>query len=202
EPHRRYATASELAGDLERFLAGQPVHARPVPWWERGWKWARRRPAMAALGGGSTAALAGLLLRAGLYHLQLRKGWGGGARRQEDLQVALLLMDELTGKEFDPFDLELRSAWSEAEISRIRGLLEQLARENPVGPGYQSLLALFLFVEGDRHALANRPEDALAAFRASVEIRERLVRDYPLARVNAVNLSLSYAYLGHVLNHL
>jgi tetratricopeptide (TPR) repeat protein len=51
EPGQRYGTALELADDLERFLAGQPVHARPVPAWERGWKWVRRRPALAAAAG-------------------------------------------------------------------------------------------------------------------------------------------------------
>ena len=38
EPHRRYATARELAEELERFRAGQPVRARPVGRLERGWR--------------------------------------------------------------------------------------------------------------------------------------------------------------------
>jgi WD40 repeat protein len=46
---RRYPTASALADDLERFLAGRPIRARPASAWERGRKWARRRPAQAAL---------------------------------------------------------------------------------------------------------------------------------------------------------
>ena len=29
EPARRYATALELAAELERWLAGEPIHARP-----------------------------------------------------------------------------------------------------------------------------------------------------------------------------
>jgi WD40 repeat protein len=49
EPAKRYASAEALAEDLGRFLAGEPVRARPTPWWERAAKWARRRPAVAAL---------------------------------------------------------------------------------------------------------------------------------------------------------
>ena len=48
-PIRRYASASELTADLERFLDGKPVHARPVPAWERVGKWINRRPVHAAL---------------------------------------------------------------------------------------------------------------------------------------------------------
>jgi WD40 repeat protein len=49
EPRRRYPSARKLAEDLRRFLNGQPIRARPVRFWERGLKWARRRPAVAAL---------------------------------------------------------------------------------------------------------------------------------------------------------
>lgn len=49
EPGRRYASAAELANDLGRYLRGDPIQARPIPAWEKGWKWARRRPTIAAL---------------------------------------------------------------------------------------------------------------------------------------------------------
>jgi WD40 repeat protein len=49
QPSHRYAGAGELAADLRRFLNHKPIHAHPTPAWERAWKWARRRPAVAAL---------------------------------------------------------------------------------------------------------------------------------------------------------
>jgi tRNA A-37 threonylcarbamoyl transferase component Bud32 len=48
-PAKRYANAASLADDLARYAAGEPVLARPTPWWERAVKRARRRPAAAAL---------------------------------------------------------------------------------------------------------------------------------------------------------
>jgi serine/threonine protein kinase len=57
-PGKRYASAADLADDLERFLAGRPIMARPTPPWEKGVKWARRQPALAALTGVSVVAIA------------------------------------------------------------------------------------------------------------------------------------------------
>jgi WD40 repeat protein len=49
DPARRYASAQALGDDLRRFLAGEPIWARPVRVWERAVKWVRRHPAPAAL---------------------------------------------------------------------------------------------------------------------------------------------------------
>jgi WD40 repeat protein/serine/threonine protein kinase len=49
EPHKRYTTAEALADDLHRFLTNESIIARPVGLLERGVKWARRRPSVAAL---------------------------------------------------------------------------------------------------------------------------------------------------------
>jgi serine/threonine-protein kinase len=54
DPADRYATAGELAADLERFLNHEAIHSRPLSRLERGLRWGRRRP-------GRAAALAGVL---------------------------------------------------------------------------------------------------------------------------------------------
>src|SRR5262249_38326621 len=48
EPGRRYQSAGDLAEDLQRWLDGRPVQARPVGVLERGLRWCRRNPALAA----------------------------------------------------------------------------------------------------------------------------------------------------------
>ncbi len=49
EPHRRYSSANELADDIQRYLDGHPIHARPVSQFERGWRWCRRNRIIAGL---------------------------------------------------------------------------------------------------------------------------------------------------------
>jgi tetratricopeptide (TPR) repeat protein/tRNA A-37 threonylcarbamoyl transferase component Bud32 len=61
QPARRYASAEALADDLKRFLEEKPVLARPTGALERAWKWARRRPATAALVALSVLVVLGLL---------------------------------------------------------------------------------------------------------------------------------------------
>jgi serine/threonine protein kinase len=57
-PAERYATAGELAEDLRRWLADQPIRAKRPSLVQRGRRWARRHRAL--VGGGAAALLAGL----------------------------------------------------------------------------------------------------------------------------------------------
>jgi WD40 repeat protein/tRNA A-37 threonylcarbamoyl transferase component Bud32 len=73
EPHRRYPGALELAEDLQRFLAGLPVRARPIGPVGRLGRWCRRNPALAGSIGMAAAALlaaAGVSLVFGLSEHQ------------------------------------------------------------------------------------------------------------------------------------
>lgn len=80
DPARRYASAAALAEDLERWLRHEPLSIRPLSSRERMVKWVRRRPLVAALGGGF--ALAVLLGFAGVtWQWQRATGSAREARR-------------------------------------------------------------------------------------------------------------------------
>jgi tetratricopeptide (TPR) repeat protein len=66
DPEKRYASAGALADDLERFLEGQPIQARPIAAWERLWRAARRQPTRVAAAAG-VAALVCVLVTSGWY---------------------------------------------------------------------------------------------------------------------------------------
>src|SRR5206468_587826 len=70
----------------------EPIRARPVSLLERGWKWARRRPAAAALLG--VILLATFLLFAGSlwYNARLR---GERDRAEKNFQMAMQAVDEM-----------------------------------------------------------------------------------------------------------
>src|SRR5947207_486503 len=49
EPHRRYASALELAEDLRRYRQHEPIRARPIGRLGRLTRWCRRKPLVASL---------------------------------------------------------------------------------------------------------------------------------------------------------
>ncbi len=58
DPARRFQTPEALAGELTRWLRGEPIRTRRAGWAERLVKWSRRKPAVAALTALSTVAIA------------------------------------------------------------------------------------------------------------------------------------------------
>ncbi len=71
DPRRRYGSAEALADDLDRWLRGEPIRARPCGPVRRLVKWARRRPAVAALAAALVLAGAGLAA-GGVHYLDQR----------------------------------------------------------------------------------------------------------------------------------
>jgi len=90
DPEARYQSAADLAEDLERWLEGRPILARPVSSPVRLWRWARRNPILAA-----AAAVCFLLGAAVLWMLPYQVGRPSETPSQEK-SVAVLPFQNLS----------------------------------------------------------------------------------------------------------
>src|SRR5262249_43304957 len=121
EPTARYATAAALADDLERFLDGRPILARPVSRRERIVRWARRHP--------STAALAAVTLVAALV-LGIVLGRGGAHARERLCEARKEIQASLRQghQEFGQKDYSAARSTADTVRRRLRGepLLQDL----------------------------------------------------------------------------
>jgi WD40 repeat protein len=92
DPAHRYQTPAEMADDLKRFVEDRPVRARPISNAEKLWRWCRRNPGIAVLGGALAAVLVlatvASLLAAGYFNrLRLNEAQAAAeARRQGDAE--------------------------------------------------------------------------------------------------------------------
>jgi WD40 repeat protein len=84
DPKARYESAEALDEDLGRFLADEPIQARQVGAAERYWRWARRNPVIAVLGG----VLTGVLLLITLTSLIAARKFQNQAEILRDLAAA------------------------------------------------------------------------------------------------------------------
>ena len=100
DPQRRYANTAALAEDLDRYLAGRAILARPTGAVERFRKWIRRRPAVAVLSAAVVAVtLLGLILVAWQWRRAEDKAFteaAANARAQQARLVAFEKQAELT----------------------------------------------------------------------------------------------------------
>jgi WD40 repeat protein len=174
DPARRYPSAEALADDLERWLHGRPITARPVNWRERLTKWARRRPAVAA------AALLGLLLGiavlvAGLWIDQERRSRTEGQLRERLANAELKQRQaELDRQktELDRQKTQLEAGKKLAAERHWQNLLEQARGERLEGNRWK---ALELLAEAAR--IRRTPELEQEAFRAINTPGTRWLRD-------------------------
>ncbi len=118
EPKDRYASALAVAEDLNRWIEGRPLLARPATRAERVVKWARRRPEIAALS--AAVVILSLLGIAGIiWHWLAALAARDEALHSEDIARHAAYAAQLNLAERD---------WSDANIA---GVLRQLNQTRP-----------------------------------------------------------------------
>jgi tetratricopeptide (TPR) repeat protein/tRNA A-37 threonylcarbamoyl transferase component Bud32 len=196
----RYARAADLAEDLRRFLANEPIKARPPGLVTRGWKLACRNPGWAAAFAACAAGFAVSMLFALVAWRQARAAEHEAARaaRNAALRLAALddVLDVVTGE-------RLRRA---GQTRLMRDMLERLtprfeevleledqddATREQQGMAWNSLAAI-------RRA-TNQHDDALKASERAEELFRELSRRRAVSASAKLGLAIALSNAGFLL---
>jgi WD40 repeat protein/tetratricopeptide (TPR) repeat protein len=132
EPARRYNSAEALADELDRWLAGEPIRARPIGRIERARKWVRRNPAITAL----LAAVVLALLAGSIFATV----FGVDAAQQAELAKRNEAEALARGEE-----LKIALQGEKDALSKTQTLLDQSERASTIGKVAKANAALRSF---------------------------------------------------------
>jgi serine/threonine protein kinase/tetratricopeptide (TPR) repeat protein len=220
EPGRRYATAQDLADDLRRFLAGEPIRARPVGTRERVLVWCRRRPAVAGL-----LALLALVLLAGSlgvfwqWHRAARNAaeavqLAAAFRRERDvanqekkraeghLQLIRQRVDRLSQLGVDLLRRPGHFRAGKAVLEEALGFYQGLLPDESDDPGLRKQAAGLYRHVGEIHHYLGQMDQAAEAYRQRGELLSSLLGEEPGDARLRLALADSYRWRGNELRDL
>jgi serine/threonine-protein kinase len=184
EPSARYATALDLAADVEHWLADEPVAAYPDPWAGRAGRWARRhRTAVVAAAVFLASALVALAVSAALIWREQRKT---AEQRQtavqnyelsRDLTFQIMGLIESSEAEFAAAPA-LHSTRKEMLKAASRGCRQYLAQQ-PDDTDLRRRAAQVYRYTANVHRLTNEFGEAELLYADAVRLYEGLAGQYP-----------------------
>jgi serine/threonine-protein kinase len=211
EPGRRYEAAQELAEDLERWLAGEPVRARRAGPWELAAKWVRRRPALAGLLGVSALAVLGLVTGLVWHNDQLRDS--ADRERNQALEANRQKEEAQKKRAFarraaDRMYTQVAEKWLASEpgseklqrefLEEALRFYQELAQEPDADPSVQQELANAYRRMGAIHLKPGRPAEAEQALGKAADIGEKLTAQHPDQAEYQDDLASIYYQLGNL----
>ncbi len=175
EMPRRYATAEDLADDLQRFQNGQPVVARPVSRSIKCWRWCKRNPVVATL----TFALA-LTFITGVAGItwKWREAVESNRRSELALEKARLAIDQyftLTSEEVlleQPGFQELRKELLSTALRYYEQLVEQYGERSELNLDLASAHAKIARIQ----LVLGSMDTAARHYETSIDLHQQLLK--------------------------
>jgi tetratricopeptide (TPR) repeat protein len=197
DPKKRYANALDLAEDLHRYLAGEPIRARPVSTAERAVKWVKRRPALAFMGLLSVLAALGLAA-GGVWHtVRLRAERDRAernfeqARRAVDEMLTEVAQEQLA---FEPLMEKKRRALLEKAL----GFYQEFLQERGSDTTLRRATALANKRVADISRILRLDERAVEAYDQAIALLTGLASENPGEPALRQSLAESHNYRGEV----
>jgi tetratricopeptide (TPR) repeat protein len=182
EPERRYASARELDEDLRRYLAGEPILARPISATQRAWRWCCRRPAIASLAAVVASLLGivafGAVLSAQRFRTDREAEAGLRAEAESRLRQGERLINFMLGDLVKGLEPVGRLDVLESAIAEVDRFYSETPPENmPLEAQRHRANALFQF--GEIRSRQGRLPAALTNYDAAINAYSRLVSAAP-----------------------
>jgi eukaryotic-like serine/threonine-protein kinase len=211
EPAKRYKDCAVLAEDLRRFVAGEPILARPVSAPERLWRWCRRNPKVAALAGTIAALLVAVAVGSTVFAFRLNEEKKRAEKNEnEALRAKALATDQASlaldtvGALVSKVQERLASSPNTRDLREdiINMALEQVEKVDDAGKrnaGLDSRIVAagraqkgsILLAREDYKKAQKEYEDAYA-------VLEKLARENPQSDKARGNLAVALASLGNL----
>jgi tRNA A-37 threonylcarbamoyl transferase component Bud32 len=173
EPVRRYESAEALADDLQRFVEGRPIVARPVGRMERAAKWVRRNPVIAGMSAvvvlallGGTAVSTGFGIEAWHQAKRAKDNEANAIAKGKELEIANVALSQSAD--------DLKHSRDELVTTLARSLLRPLATQGGDKPMAETEWKALWDLATNRHALGYRVvEEASREAATSRQLRDR-----------------------------
>jgi serine/threonine protein kinase len=197
DPRKRYPTAAALADDLRRFQEARPTLARPIPLWERLWRWCRRNPRVASLLGLLLLTIVTGVASVGWQWGRTRAERDRAQRSQQQALAAAKVLVSQVAEGIKPI-AGTQSSTVAHILDNVAKVYDDLLQENDsaeVIAGKAEMLNAFadISLEMNRSGQASdRSAQALALF-------ERLVKEEPNQLAYQAGMALSQDLQGRVL---
>jgi serine/threonine-protein kinase len=197
QPLDRYSSARELAQDVERWLADEPVSAYPEPLLARLARWGRRhRPLVAGAAALLLTAVAALAV--GIVAVKREKD-----RTEEARQRTRAALDEMSSQVIEDW-LSRRGRLEPAQqqfLEKALAYYESFAAESGQTEGVRHSVADAHLRIGNIHYRLGQHGDAETAYRRAQELSASLAGDFPSAHQYRHQLAFSHLRLGNLLSN-
>ncbi|MCY2992747.1 MAG: tetratricopeptide repeat protein [Planctomycetota bacterium] len=204
----RYATADELADDLQRFLQGVPTAAKPPGVFERVNKWMRRHRKMVASAAGCGLSALCVLAVCALLVLQknaerqaaLAESQRNWQRAETNFRQAKQVVDQFGARLAErlagvPAAEPIRRELLDETLRYYQGFIEQAADD----PGLQQDIAITYSKIGGITERIGKNDESLLAYQQATAILERLSKRDPEDCAACAVLALCRSNLGLLL---
>jgi serine/threonine-protein kinase len=177
QPDQRYADATQLARDVELWLAGEPVSVYREPWVTRAGRWARRHRTLVTTSVALLiASVVGLAVNSWLVGQEQRRTSAARDRAEKNLQSARQAVDLMLTRvaEEDLENVPRMESLRRELFQRASNFYQGFAEDSPNDPDLRIEVAEAYERVGDIAIALGDPDEAQAAYRKSIEALESL----------------------------